>query len=89
MTKSHLLRCLTLLAVLVTVSAGGLLREAAAEPIDWKDAASGDFDLGTNWIGDAVPDDTDDAIFNAGGFYDVIFNADQTTLSFQILGDEV
>ena len=87
MTKSHLLRFLMLLAVLAIVFGGGLLPRAGAA--DWQDPVGGDFDDETKWVGGVVPGDTDDAIFNTGGAYDVLFNGDQTTATLQIVNGDV
>ncbi|MCH8043827.1 MAG: PEP-CTERM sorting domain-containing protein [Planctomycetes bacterium] len=82
MTKSHL-RHLWVFFVMLSISGGGLLSTAMAA--DWI-GGNGDFGDANQW-GGTVPGPADDAIFDAGGFYDVIFNSDPTTLSLQVHDD--
>ena len=56
-----------------------------APPIDWKSAVSGDWSLGSNWVGGVAPGAGDNAVVNVGGTYTVTIStaisADSLTLS--------
>lgn len=73
---------LTVLSILCLLF---LFAGVATAQVAWKSAVDGDYHIGTNWVGDAVPTTSQNAQFNIDGSYEVTFEETGTFSNNRLL----